>query len=102
MSTQNLIKRTLARPESISAIRQILETDDGLSRSAIAERVCEHLDLLNARGKPQRAGCLKALRELERAGHFLLPTAQRCPKHGSPKRLGGAVGRACGCPGAGR
>ena len=87
MNTQNLIKRKLARPESITAIRQILETDDGLSRSAIAERVCEHLELLNARGKPQRAGCLKALRELERAGHFLLPTARRCPKHGSPRRL---------------
>jgi hypothetical protein len=87
MNIQNLIKRKLARPESITAVRQILETDDGLSRSAVAERVCEHLGLLNARGKPQRAGCLKALRELERAGHFLLPTARRCPKHGSPKRL---------------
>jgi len=91
MNTQNLIKRKLARPESITAIRQILETDDGLSRSAIAERVCEHLELLNARGKPQRAGCLKALRELERAGHFLLPTARRCPKRGSPRRLTGPV-----------
>jgi hypothetical protein len=91
MNTQNLIKRKLARPESITAIRQILETEDGLSRSAIAERVCEHLELSNARGRPQRAGCLKALRELERAGHFLLPTARRCPKHGSPKRLGGPV-----------
>jgi hypothetical protein len=87
MNIQNLIKRKLARPESITAVRQILETDDGLSRSAVAERVCEHLGLLNARGKPQRAGCLKALRELERAGHFLLPTARRCPKPGSPKRL---------------
>jgi hypothetical protein len=91
MNTQNLIKRKLAQPESITVIRQILETYDNLSRSSIAERVCEHLKLFNARGKPQRIGCLRALRELERAGHFLLPTARRCPKHGSPRRLSGPV-----------
>ena len=67
MNTQNLIKRTLAEPESITVIRQTLEDDD-LSRSAIAQRVCERLGLFNARGNPQCAGCLKALRELERAG----------------------------------
>ena len=91
MNTQHLIKRKLAQPESITVIRQILETFDSLSRSSIAERVCEHLELFNARGKPQRIGCLKALRELERAGHFLLPTARRCPKRGSPRRLSGPV-----------
>lgn len=91
MNTQNLIKRKLAQPQSITVIRQILEAYDHLSRSSIAQRVCEQLELFNARGKPQRAGCLKALRELERAGHFLLPTARRCPKRGSPRRLGGPV-----------
>ena len=90
MNTQNLIKRTLAEPESITVIRQTLEDDD-LSRSAIAQRVCERLGLFNARGNPQRAGCLKALRELERAGHFVLPTARRCPKRSSPRRLAGPV-----------
>ena len=91
MKTQNLIKRKLAQPESITIIRQILERYDSLSRSAIAQQVCERLELLNARGKPQRAGGLKALRELERAGHFVLPTPRRCPKRGSPRRLAGPV-----------
>ncbi|MDJ0863157.1 MAG: DUF4338 domain-containing protein, partial [Gammaproteobacteria bacterium] len=91
MNTQNLIKRKLVQPESITVIRQIVEAYDSLSRSSIAQRVCERLELFNARGKPQRAGCLKALRELERAGHFVLPTARRCPKRGAPRRLDGAV-----------
>jgi hypothetical protein len=91
MNTQNLIKRKLAQPQSITVIRQILQMYGSLVRASIAQRVCEHLALFNARGKPQRAGCLKALRELERAGHFLLPTARRCPECGSPRRLNGPV-----------
>jgi hypothetical protein len=50
MNTQNLIKHKLAHPECITVIRQILETYDNLSRSAIAERVCERLELLDAQG----------------------------------------------------
>ncbi|MDH3242819.1 MAG: IS4 family transposase [Alphaproteobacteria bacterium] len=91
MNTQNLVKQKLAQPETITVIRQVLETYDSVPRSTIAQRVCERLELFNARGKPQRAGCLKALRELERAGHFELPTARRCPVRGSPRRLTGPV-----------
>ena len=91
MNTQSVIKRTLAQPESITVIRQILETNAELSRSSIAERVCEQLGLFNARGRPQRSGCLKALRELERAGHFVLPSARRCPKRSAPRRLNAPV-----------
>ncbi len=87
MNTQNLIKRTLAQPESITTILMILEENEELSRSAISVQVCERFELFNARGKPQRAGCMKALRELERAGHIVLPTARRCPVTISPKRL---------------
>ena len=98
MNTQNLIKRKLAQPQSITVVRQILEAYDRLPRSSIAQRVCERLELFNARGKPQRASCLKALRELERAGHFVLPTARRRPKRGSPRRLDGAVEPPRGVP----
>ena len=87
MNTQNLIKRKLTRPESITVIREVLEAYDTLSRSAIAQRVCDRLELFDARGRPQHTSCLKALRELERAGHFVLPTARRCPVRGSPRRL---------------
>mgnify|MGYP000116731119 CR=1 FL=1 len=98
MKTQNLIKRKLAQPESITVIRQILEADGGLPRSLIAERVCERLKLFNARGRPQRSGCLKALRELEVAGHFLLPSARRCPTRGAPRCLSGPVDAPRGVP----
>jgi len=91
MKTQHLIKRKLARAESITIIRQILEDNDNLPRSKIAERVCEHFLFFNARGKPQRSGCLKALRELERVGHFLLPKARFCPPRNRPRRLSDPV-----------
>ena len=36
--------------------------------------MCGHFGFLDARSRAQTAGCVKALRELERAGHFVLPT----------------------------
>ena len=91
MNTQNLIKQTLAQPESITTILTILEENQGVSRSAIAVQVCERFELLNARGKPQQAGCMKALRELERAGQIVLPKPRWLPVAISPKRLKGPV-----------
>ena len=91
MNTQNLIKQTLAQPESITTILTILEENQGVSRSAIALQVCERLELLNARGKPQQAGCMKALRELERAGQIVLPKPRWLAVTLSPKRLKGPV-----------
>ncbi len=91
MKTQHLIKRKLSRPESITIIREILEQHDSLTRSRIAELVCERFLFYNAWGKPQRSGCLKALRELERVGHFVLPKARCCPPRNRPRRLSGPV-----------
>jgi hypothetical protein len=102
MNTQNLIKRKLAEPQSITIIREILEAYEGVSCSAIAHQVCGRLALFDARGKAQRAGCLKALRELEGAGHFVLPTARRPRKRGSPRRLAESVDPPRGRPGPGR
>ena len=74
MEEQNQIKRKLAQPESISRIQGILDQDSKLNRTQLAEQVCEQFGLFNARGAVQRAGCMKALSELERAGHLVLPT----------------------------
>ena len=87
MNTQNLIKQTLAQPESITTVLRILEENEGLSRSAIALRVCEQFGLLDGKGKPQQAGCMKALRELERAGQIVLPKPRWLPRMFSFKRL---------------
>ncbi len=91
MNTQNLIKQTLAQPDSITTILMILEENEGVSRSAIAAQVCERFELFNARGKPQQAGCMKALRELERAEQIVLPKPRWFPAAISPKRLKGPV-----------
>jgi hypothetical protein len=73
MEEQSQIKRTLATPESIELIRRLLADGTHANRSSLAHATCEHFGLLDACGRTQTAGCVKALRELERSGHFTLP-----------------------------
>jgi hypothetical protein len=87
MKIQNLIKQKLSQPESLVVVQQILEDNEDAPRSAIAERVCEHFAFFNALGRPQKSGCLKALRELDRAGRFRLPEARRQSPKTDPRRL---------------
>jgi hypothetical protein len=89
MEKQNQIKRTLGQPGSIEAIRQLLADGEHASRSSLAEATCQHFGFLDARMRTQTAGCVKALRELERAGHFVLPAALDRGRAGakSPRRL---------------
>ncbi len=86
MKTQNLIKQTLSQPESVVVVQQILEDNKDAPRCAIAERVCQHFGFFNALGKPQKSGCLKALREQERVGRFQLPQARRQSPQAGPRR----------------
>ena len=86
--SQNQIKRTLSKPESIAYVRELLGGDARAHRSALAAQVCERFDFHDARGRAQVAGCLKALRELEGRGHFALPAARTQPKRKpAPRRL---------------
>ncbi len=87
MKSQNLIEQKLSQPESVVVIQQILEDNTDAPRSAIAERVCEHFSFFDALGKPQKSGCLKALRELDRAGRFRLPQPRREAPSTDPRRL---------------
>ena len=87
MKTQNLIKRTLSEPASIECICGLLEGNQIVHRNKLAELVCEQFGFYDARGREQRSGCLKALRELEGAGHFVLPAARRKNGRSSPRRL---------------
>ena len=86
MKTQNLIKQKLSQPESVVVIQQIQEDNEDAPRSAIAERVCEHFAFFNAFGRPQKSGCLKALRELDRAGRLQLPETRRQTPQTDPRR----------------
>jgi len=50
-------------------------------RTALADVLCTEFGFHDAQGRSQRAGCLKALRDLERAGHFELPVALTVATH---------------------
>jgi len=58
-----------------------------MSRTQLADTICEHYGFFDGRGAAQRTGCLKALRELEQGGHLVLPAP--LVRHGgwSPRRL---------------
>lgn len=87
MNKQNQIKRTLSEPSSIKHVRGVLEGNESLHRSGLAALICEQFGFYDARGQEQKSGCLKALRELEAAGHFTLPVARTNPGNRSPRRL---------------
>ena len=103
MQTQNQLKRTLERPDSIESIRELLGRNEHVHRSALSDAVCRQFGFLDSRGATQVAGCAKALRELERAGHFVLPVpldrdAARPRKRRTPRRLDAPVAPPQGVP----
>ena len=75
MKVQNQIKRVLSEHSSIEIIRGLLSEDADAYRSVFADAVCQHFGFYDARGRVQRSGCIKVLRELEHSGHFVLPAA---------------------------
>lgn len=87
MITQNQIKRTLSTPANIETIRQLLENEDILHRTDLARRTCKQFDFYDARGQIQVSSCAKALRQLEKAGHIILPGVQRKRARKLPRRL---------------
>jgi hypothetical protein len=98
---QNQIKRALSERKSMEIIRRL--PSDGVYeyRSTFADAVCQHFGFQDARGRVQRSGCVKALRELERLGRFALPVASPMGAKGakSPRRLGAPVEDPHGVPG---
>jgi hypothetical protein len=99
MNAQSGIKRTLKQVASIEVIRELLAHTEHKNRSSVAESVCRHFGFLDARQRTQTGGCVKALRELERAGHFVLPTVTRKVRAAStPRRLGQPVALAIDVP----
>ncbi|MER2516556.1 MAG: hypothetical protein ABTR92_09175 [Candidatus Accumulibacter phosphatis] len=100
MEKQHQIKRTLAQADSIETICKLLGNFGHSTRSAFVGEVCEQFGFVDGRGKPQAASCIKALLELERGGHFVLPTARpRVSVEGRrPRRLGQPVEAPNGVP----
>ena len=75
MHIQNQIKRTLALPDSIDFVRSLLAENTYSSLNSLVKEICAHFGFFDARNQSQVGGCSKALRELERAGHYVLPVA---------------------------
>jgi hypothetical protein len=99
VESQSQIKRRLSGPESIAEIGALLAHKDGARRTDLARCLCERFGFLDSRGRAQTAGCLKALAELSRAGHFALPVSRSRPARSSPRRLSGPVPAPRGVPG---
>jgi hypothetical protein len=92
MFIQNQIKRTLSTPANTEYIRQLLENEEILHRTDLATRVCKQFKFYDARGQIQLSGCVKALRQLEKAGHIILPSVERkAQARKSPRRFAEAV-----------
>ena len=98
MNTQTQVKRALSTPDRVAYVAGLLGSNKELCRTELAEAVCQHFGFYDERGRGQRAGCLKALRELEAAGHFVLPAAERKNGRGSPRRLSDAVAKPTDVP----
>ena len=97
MVTQNQVKRALR--DALPHVAAVLAADVALSRTVVADRLCDGLGLLDARGRRQRGTCLKVLRELEQAGHLRLPAARgRRGQWHLPRRLDAAVAAPTGVP----
>jgi hypothetical protein len=85
MNKQNQIKNTLSQPEALEQIQSHLEQIENASRTQLSKELCEHFNFFDPKGNHQVAGCLKALRELEKDGRFILPASK---KAGAGKQMG--------------
>jgi hypothetical protein len=87
MDVQNQIKRTLSEPKAIETICNLLDENGDIHRTELANRLCRRFNFFDGLGKEQLGGCLKAVKELEKKGHFQLPKAQTQPGKKRPRRL---------------
>jgi len=91
MKVQNQIKRTLSNSTNIEYIKNLLDNNEVAHRTDLAKRACEKFNFYDVRGQIQVSGCLKALRELETAGHFVLPKPRGSGGKKTPRRLDAPV-----------
>ena len=101
MNIQNQVKRKLSQPAAIEYVAGLLNVNEFIHRSELADFLCEQFGFYDARGQEQRDGCFKALRELEAAGHFTLPAAQGEDRSEHAQAVAGGGGESDGraCPG---
>ncbi|WP_291323585.1 Druantia anti-phage system protein DruA, partial [Desulfonatronospira sp.] len=81
------MKRRLSQPENIEYVVRLIESSEHPNTKQLAIALCQDLGFLDFQGNEQHAGCVKALRELEAAGHFVLPSRKGKKLKLKPKRL---------------
>lgn len=91
MEGQHQIKRTLSQPIVLDQIVGLLDAEGLETRTDLAGRLCQEFGFYDPRGEPQLSSCLKALRELEEDGHFLLPSPSWTVVRGGPRGLAQCV-----------
>ena len=92
------LKAALSEPAKLAVVRETL-AGGANSRTRLATELCRRFGFRDAREKLRVGSCLKALRDLERAGAFTLPPRLIDIHEGwSPRRLVAAVPQAQGVP----
>ena len=86
------ITRTLGGEAAVARIAAILSQEEFDSRSAFGRRVCEEFAFLDSAGRPQLAGCMKALGALaSRRPEIVLPAPKAPAVRNRPRLLDAGV-----------
>ena len=97
--SQSQISRTLRDETAVARIASILSQERFDSRSALGRRICEEFSFADARGRPQLAGCMKALGALaERVPDIVLPPPKASAVERRPRLLSTDVPEPEGVP----
>ncbi|MCY3672554.1 MAG: DUF4338 domain-containing protein, partial [Alphaproteobacteria bacterium] len=96
---QSQISRTLRNEASVERIASILSLEQFDSRRSLGRRICEEFSFVGPSGRPQLAGCLKALAELAgRRPEIALPPPASPAVDGRPRLLEAGVPEPEGAP----
>ena len=91
MHEQNQIASTLASADGTARLKDLLAHAGSASRAEMGRRVCQAFGFHDVRGRPQLAGCMKALRALDAHGRIQLPAPRHERRLCRPRRLGQPV-----------
>jgi hypothetical protein len=95
------IKEALSEPAKLAKVKRRLRSRGALGRTQLAVELCQEFGFRNSKAKLQATSCLAALRDLEREGHFELPSRQHdVPSQRRPRRLSEPVAEPQGVPAA--
>ena len=88
MFEQNQIAQILSSAEATVRLKELLSQAGSANRTEIGRRACQLFGFQGARGRPQLAGCLKALRTLDARDRIELPAPRHDVRQCQPRPLG--------------